>query len=74
MAGTAQEVFNILSNELSLSTYELYSEELQTSPFHNRRIDWILISPELKFHSYTVLEDRVSDHLAVVSELVKAKM
>ena len=69
----SKEVFNILSNELSLSAYELYSEELQTYSFLNRRIDWILISPDLKFHSYTVLEDRVSDHLAVVSELVKAK-
>ena len=68
----SKEVFNILSNELSLSAYELYSKELQTiATFLNRRIDWILISPELKFHSYTVLEDRVSDHLAVVSELVK---
>lgn len=69
----SKEVFNILSKELSLLAYELYSEELQTSTFLNRRIDWILISPELKFHSYAVLEDRVSDHLAVVSELVKAK-
>lgn len=69
----SNELFNILSDELSLSAYELYSEDLQTFPFLNRRIDWILISPELKFHSYTVLENRVSDHLAVVSELVKAK-
>jgi len=69
----SEEVFNVLRDELSLSAYELYSEELQTFPFLNRRTDWILISPELKFHSYTVLEERVSDHLAVVSELVNAK-
>ncbi len=59
---------------MDLSAYELQSEDLQTYPFLNRRLDWILISSELNFHSYTVLEDRVSDHLAVVSELVKAKM
>lgn len=69
----SKEVLNILSDELSLSAYELHSEDLQTFSFPNRRYDWILISPELKFHSYTVLDDRVSDHLAVVSELVKAK-
>lgn len=68
----SEKIFNILSNELDLSAYELNSEEPQTSTFHNRRLDWILISSELKFHSYTVLEDRVSDHLAVVSELVNA--
>jgi endonuclease/exonuclease/phosphatase family metal-dependent hydrolase len=69
----SEEVFNVLRDELSLSAYELYSEELQTFPLLNRRTDWILISPELKFHSYTVLEERVSDHLAVISELVNAK-
>lgn len=66
----SKEVLDILSDGLSLSAYELYSEELQTFPLFNRRIDWILISPGLEFYSYTVLGVRVSDHLAVVAELV----
>jgi endonuclease/exonuclease/phosphatase family metal-dependent hydrolase len=72
-AKVSEELFKIFSDELSLSAYELYSKELETFPSLGRRIDWILISPELEFRSYTVLEDRVSDHLAVVSELVKAE-
>ena len=69
----SKKVLDILRDELALSAYELCSEDLQTYPFLNRRLDWILISSELEFHSYTALEDRVSDHLAVVSELVRAK-
>ncbi|MHC4753444.1 MAG: endonuclease/exonuclease/phosphatase family protein [Planctomycetota bacterium] len=68
----SREVLEILNDGLSLSAYELYSEELQTFPLLNRRLDWILISPELEFYSYTVLGDRVSDHLAVVAELMMA--
>jgi endonuclease/exonuclease/phosphatase family metal-dependent hydrolase len=64
------KLLDILKDGLSLSAYELYSEELNTFPFLNRRLDWILISPELEFYSYTVLGDRVSDHLAVIAELI----
>ena len=66
----SKEVLDILNNGLSLSAYELYSNELQTFPLLNRRIDWILISSELEFYSYTVCNDRVSDHLAVIAELM----
>lgn len=69
----SKQVLEILRDELDLSAYKLHSEDLDTYPFLNRRLDWILISSELKFHSYTVPEDRLSDHLAVVSELVMAK-
>ncbi len=34
-----------------------------------RRLDWILVSPDLEFLRYAVLPDRVSDHLAVAAEL-----
>ena len=68
----SKEVFDVLRDELALSAHELYSAALHTYPLLDRRLDWILISPKLNFHSYTVLDDRVSDHLAVVSELVKA--
>jgi len=36
------------------------------------RIDWILLSPGLAFRSYTVLPDIVSDHQAVLAEVVLA--
>jgi len=38
----------------------------------NRRLDWILISRDLRFHSYRTLEDRVSDHQPVLAEIVPA--
>ena len=68
----SKKVLEILRDELDLSAYELHSKDLDTYSFLNRRLDWILISSELEFHSYTVPENRVSDHLAVVSELVRA--
>jgi endonuclease/exonuclease/phosphatase family metal-dependent hydrolase len=33
------------------------------------RIDWILISPQLRFRDYRVWEDQVSDHLGVSAEV-----
>jgi endonuclease/exonuclease/phosphatase family metal-dependent hydrolase len=35
-----------------------------------RRIDWILVSPELSFASYAVVPARVSDHRGVVADVV----
>jgi len=37
-----------------------------------RRIDWILLSPELAFRSYEVVPARVSDHRGVVADVVLA--
>jgi endonuclease/exonuclease/phosphatase family metal-dependent hydrolase len=37
-----------------------------------RRIDWILLSPELEFASYEVVPARVSDHRGVVADVVFA--
>jgi endonuclease/exonuclease/phosphatase family metal-dependent hydrolase len=37
-----------------------------------RRIDWILLSPELAFASYAVAPARVSDHRGVVADVVLA--
>jgi endonuclease/exonuclease/phosphatase family metal-dependent hydrolase len=41
-----------------------------TYPPLNVRYDWILISDELEFKSYQVIMNRISDHPAVVSEIV----
>jgi endonuclease/exonuclease/phosphatase family metal-dependent hydrolase len=69
----SKQVYKILNEGLNLSAYELDSKELNTFGLLKRRLDWILISDRLEFYSYTVLEDKVSDHLAVVSELVLAE-
>jgi endonuclease/exonuclease/phosphatase family metal-dependent hydrolase len=37
-----------------------------------RRIDWILLSPELAFASYAAVPARVSDHRGVVADVVLA--
>jgi endonuclease/exonuclease/phosphatase family metal-dependent hydrolase len=37
-----------------------------------RRIDWILVSPELTFRSYAVVPARVSDHCGVVADVMLA--
>lgn len=44
-----------------------------TYPPRNSRYDWILISDELEFKTYQVIISRISDHLAVVSEIVLRK-
>ena len=35
-----------------------------------KRLDWILLSGELSFHSYRVMSDVLSDHHGVVAEVV----
>lgn len=58
-----------ISKVLNLSAYQPDKTGLETFPAFDRRIDWILISPELSFHSYRVLTERVSDHRGVITEL-----
>jgi endonuclease/exonuclease/phosphatase family metal-dependent hydrolase len=62
-----------LSQELALSAYSPERIDLDTFPALGERLDWILVSPELKFRSYHVLADVVSDHRGVVAELVLDK-
>lgn len=50
-----------------LKSFEPQSAALATNA--EGRIDWILVSDELRFVSYRVLPDVVSDHLAVVADL-----
>jgi endonuclease/exonuclease/phosphatase family metal-dependent hydrolase len=59
-----------LSHELALSAYSPERTDLDTFPAFGERLDWILVSSELKFRSYRVLADVVSDHRGVVAELV----
>jgi endonuclease/exonuclease/phosphatase family metal-dependent hydrolase len=61
----------VLEHLLGVRAYEPTAADLATYPalWPLWRLDWILISPELEFHSYAVLRDRVSDHRAVVADV-----
>jgi len=59
-----------LSQALALSAYGPERADLDTFPAFGERLDWILISSELKFRSYRVLSEVVSDHRGVVAELI----
>jgi endonuclease/exonuclease/phosphatase family metal-dependent hydrolase len=67
----ANDAVRLLARELDLVAFEPESSALNTFPSATpqRRIDWILISPELKFTSYRVLDDELSDHRAVAAEV-----
>ncbi len=45
------------------------AEELVTFPSWDRRLDWILVSPEWEFLSYRVLPEPVSDHRVLLADL-----
>ena len=61
-----------LASALNLKVYDPDSNDLATLPRTGRRVDWILISPDLVFRSYEVLHDVLSDHLGVVAEIAFA--
>jgi endonuclease/exonuclease/phosphatase family metal-dependent hydrolase len=62
-----------LATELGVRAHRPRTPGQETFPALGRRLDWILISPELEFVSYRVLEDAVSDHFAVVAEIGVAR-
>ena len=57
-----------LARRLGLRAFEPTRDGLGTYK-RNKRLDWILISSELRFIDYTVLPRVVSDHLAVVASI-----
>ncbi len=59
-----------IATELGLKTYEPENSGLVTFPHLGKRLDWILVSPELEFHSYRSSTDVVSDHRGVIAEIV----
>jgi endonuclease/exonuclease/phosphatase family metal-dependent hydrolase len=59
----------MLTEKLGLKVYKPEATGLHTFSRFERRIDWILVSPEIEFASYKVLPDALSDHYAVVCEL-----
>jgi endonuclease/exonuclease/phosphatase family metal-dependent hydrolase len=64
-----------LARALGLHTWEPTAASHDTYPSGRpwRRIDWILLSPELDFASYAVVPADVSDHRGVVADVVLAK-
>jgi endonuclease/exonuclease/phosphatase family metal-dependent hydrolase len=59
----------MIVGELGLKAYRPEEPGLETFPPLGKRLDWILVSPPLEFTSYTVLPDKVSDHLGVIAQV-----
>ncbi len=57
-----------LANSEKLKTHRPEANYLYT--YAEERFDWILISEEFEFCNYTVASDTLSDHRAVISEVV----
>ncbi|MDY0044491.1 MAG: endonuclease/exonuclease/phosphatase family protein, partial [Syntrophales bacterium] len=68
-----EQTLKSLSRMLNVKAYHPYAINLATYPASGRRLDWILISPELEFLSYRIFNDKMSDHLGVISEIGLAK-
>lgn len=60
----------MLTSLLDLKAFDADDESLGTfrSP-RGKRLDWILISQDLKFLDYRALDEAVSDHLSVYAEI-----
>ncbi len=64
-----RSVVRQLADELSLHAFKPGDRGLLTFPKFSKRLDWILVSPEINFNSYRSVDLVVSDHLGVVSDL-----
>ena len=64
-----QDALRLIARGLDLRCYQPEAQGWATFPAGKprRRIDWILISPELEFVDYALWPDRVSDHLGVAA-------
>ncbi len=58
-----------LVDATALEAFRPEAVDLVTYTGWNKRLDWILISPDLEFVDYRVLPDVVSDHKAVVADI-----
>jgi endonuclease/exonuclease/phosphatase family metal-dependent hydrolase len=59
-----------LAESLGLHAFEPQAEGLGTYGEKGARLDWILISPDVRFRRYAVIPDVISDHYAVAAEIV----
>jgi endonuclease/exonuclease/phosphatase family metal-dependent hydrolase len=62
-----------LAGRLDLTVFEPHADGLSTYGDKGARLDWILISPDLRFSKYTVVPDVISDHYAVAADIMLAE-
>jgi len=67
-----EPTLKLLAEKLDLKVHRPASPGMVTHPTAKKRLDWILISPELEFKKYNVLHDVLSDHRGVVAEIALA--
>jgi endonuclease/exonuclease/phosphatase family metal-dependent hydrolase len=67
--GDREDTLRELAEALGLVAWQPESTALATFAAWDKRLDWVLISPELEFVDYRVLPEVVSDHRAVVVDL-----
>ena len=66
-----EKVIRALTENGDFHVYKPVAQDLGTYRSNYRRLDWIIISRELEFKSLTILSDVLSDHLAVMAEIVQ---
>jgi endonuclease/exonuclease/phosphatase family metal-dependent hydrolase len=70
---TEDSSLKYLAGQLDLIVYEPHAEGLSTYGEKGARLDWILISPNLRFSKYVVVPEVISDHYAVAAEIMLAE-
>ncbi len=63
-----------LAEKLGLNAYQPENSRLITFPMLEKRLDWVLVSPEFKFLSYEVVGNEISDHRGILAELTLVDM
>jgi endonuclease/exonuclease/phosphatase family metal-dependent hydrolase len=58
-----------IAHSLSLRVHQPHSNLFGTYPANGKRLDWILISSDLKFVDYEIVSEVMSDHLAVIARI-----
>ena len=64
----SESVINAFVNESRFVTYKPEDAE-RYNTYKDHRLDWILVSKDLEFVSYTVLSDVLSDHRMIVADI-----
>lgn len=72
-SGFEKKHIQTLATRLNVRTHRaVIDQKLATYPARDprRKIDWVFASPEITINEYTVLPDRVSDHLAIKTTII----
>jgi endonuclease/exonuclease/phosphatase family metal-dependent hydrolase len=67
--GQQDSAAQYLAEKLGLTAYQPENGKLITFPLLGKRLDWVLISPDLEFRSYDVIGSGISDHRGILAEL-----